>query len=143
MAQEEARYEQVRRWDGDVAGTGELDEVRAWVVWGEGRADDRAAEPERAEDLPGEPGNDIARQIAATNDPDWKPDASTSWIRVVEGDEQDVDGFVQDDESARGYAPYLMAPENTGEDTRMMGGVLRGDKVRRRKPGRMDTGRTS
>ena len=111
MAQEEAQHEQVRRWDGDVAGTGELDEVRAWVVWGEGRADDRAAEPERAEDLPGEPGNDIARQIAATNDPDWKPDASTSWIRVVEGDEQDVDGFVQDDESARGYAPYLMAPE--------------------------------
>jgi len=54
-----------------------------------------------------------------------------------------VDGFVQDDESARGYAPYLMAPENTGEDTRLMGGVLRGDKVVRRKPGRMDTGRTT
>ena len=88
MAQEEARHEQVSRWDGDAAGTGELDEVRAWVVWGEGRADDRAAEPERAEDLPGEPGNDIARQIAAANDPDWKPDASTSnwgpwtWLRL-------------------------------------------------------------
>ena len=142
MAQR-ARPEDVRRWERDVAEAPELDQVRAWVVWGDGRADDRGAEPERGEDLPGEPGNDIARQIASGHDPDWDGDAQRSWIRVVEADEQDVDAFVQETESARAYAPYLMAPENTGEDTRMMGGVLRGDKVIRRKPGRMDTGRTS
>jgi|SRR5436190_9103161 len=138
-----ARPDDVRKWEGDVAEDPALDEVRAWVVWGEGRADDRAAEPERAEDLPGEPGNDIAWRIASEHDQDWDADQQTSWVRLVEADEQDVDGFVQNEGSARGYAPYLMAPEHTGEDSGLMGGVLRGDKVTRRKPGRMDAGRPS
>src|SRR5204862_785360 len=105
-------------------------EVRAWVVWGEGPSPERAAEDERAAERPGEEANDVALAIARDRDPEWDPDADTSWVRIVEADENEVDGLMLDDESVRGYAPYLIAPENTGEDVTMMRGVLRSDSVR-------------
>jgi hypothetical protein len=143
MTNRRAEAEDVRAWDKGVAERNELDENRAWVVWGVGATDERAADPDRAAELPGEPGNDIATEIARERDPDWNADDDASWVRVVEADEDEVDALMVEDETVRGYAPYLIAPENTGEDLTRMRGVLRGDSVRRRKPGRMDAGRTS
>ena len=70
MASRRAETGDVRPWEGTVADANALDEVRAWVIWGDGPDAERAAEPDR-EERPGEPGNDIARQIAKTTDPDW------------------------------------------------------------------------
>src|SRR5919197_293798 len=97
------------------------------------------AEPERAE-LPGEEGNDLAWEIASENDSEWAGSGSveTRWVRIVDADENEVDGFVFDDETVRGYAPDLIARENESSPTRMRG-VLRRDVVKRRKPGRFDT----
>ena len=118
---------------------GGRDEIRSWVVWGLGADPERAAEPERAE-LPGEEGNDLAWEIASENDSEWAGSGSveTRWVRIVDADENEVDGFVFDDETVRGYAPYLIARENESSPTRMRG-VLRRDVVKRRKPGRFDT----
>src|SRR5205823_9009487 len=87
MTNRRAEAEGVRDWDKGVAERNELDEHRAWVVWGVGATDERAADPDRAAELPGEPGNDIATEIARERDPDFNPDADTSWVRVVEADE--------------------------------------------------------
>jgi hypothetical protein len=140
MSKRKAEANDVRPWQGTVAEDSELDEVRAWVVWGDGPDPDRAAEPERDE-RPGEPGNDIARQIAQTNDADWGSGAEPTWVRVVEADEDEVDALVLDDEQVRGYAPYLVNPEDAAAAPTTLRGVLRGDVVKRRKEKRFDTAR--
>jgi hypothetical protein len=129
----------VRAWDRGVAERNELDEVRTWVVWGEGALRERAAEPERAAERPGRPGNDIARRIAESVDPDWAKGGG--WVLLVEADEDLVDEWVLEDASVRGYAPYLVEPENAAAEPRRLQGVLRSDVVRRRKEHRFDTGR--
>jgi hypothetical protein len=136
-----AGAEDFRAWNHGVAERSDLDEVRTWVVWGEGPPLHRAAEPERAEERPGEPGNDIARHIAAANDPEWAKTEGPVWVVMVEADEDHVDEWVLEDESARGYAPYLVEPENASAEPQPLRGVLRSDVVRRRKEHRFDTGR--
>jgi hypothetical protein len=138
-----AEARDVRQWDGEVAAANDLDEVRTWVVWGVGAdpaTPDRAAAPEDEEPR-GRPGNDIARTIAAENDPEW---ASTpdwdGWVILLDADEDEVDGWTQDDERVRGYAPYLL--QAAEPDTKPMQGTLRNDKVVRRTGGeRLDAGR--
>jgi hypothetical protein len=135
-----AESKDVRDWDGVVAEANRLDEVRTWVVWGTGPDPERAAEPERAE-RPGEPGNEIARAIAAAHDPDWEAGDPDRWVTIVRADEDEIDSWVFDDESARGYAPYLAEPLPASPEPGMLRGVLRSDVVKRRKLGRFDAGR--
>ncbi|MDQ4096925.1 MAG: hypothetical protein M3144_03515, partial [Actinomycetota bacterium] len=131
-----AEASDVRQWDGDVAARNDLDEVRTWVVWGVGAdpsTPDRAAAPEDEEPR-GRPGNDIARTIAAENDPEWANTAEWDvWVILLDADEGDVDGWTQDDERVRGYAPYLL--QAAEPDTGLMEGTLRNDKVVRRTGG--------
>jgi hypothetical protein len=139
---------QRRRWDGHVAADHDLDEVRTWVVWGLG-AD--PAVPERAateaggeEGEPlGRPGNDIAARIAAASDPGWaEAPEYDRWVVVLDGDEDDVDAWAQDDGRVRGCAAYLLEAPDPGTD--LMEGTLRSDKVVRRTGGsRLDAGRPS
>lgn len=140
-----AEASDVRQWDGDVAAANDLDEQRTWVVWGVG-ADPSA--PERAaaegdEEVVGRPGNDIAHAMASESDPEWAAGADWDrWVILLDGDEGDVDGWAQDDERVRGYAPYLLAAADP--DTEPMEGTLRNDKVVRRTGGsRLDAGRPS
>src|SRR5439155_21384302 len=91
----------------------------------------------------GEPGNDIARKIAKGRDPEWDPADEDAWVVLLEAHEEVVDEWVLEDESVRGYAPYLMEPENAAAEPRRLRGVLRGDVVKRRKPKRFDTGMPS
>ena len=132
----------LRRWEGDVAAANELDEVRDWVVWGIGPPAERAAEdPLDADPRPGEPGNDLAEAIARGRDGEWAQERGPDhWVVVVRADEDDVDAWVQDDETVLGYAPYLVESDGARASTDLMRGVLRGDTVRRR---RFDTGRPS
>jgi len=120
----------LRPWHGTAAADDDLDETRAWVVWGVGAPADRAAVPEDAP--PEAETNEIARRIAETNDPGWSDDPGPVWVGVVEGDEDDVDTWMIDDESVRGYAPYLIAEDVGIPTSEPMRGVLRGDVVRRR-----------
>ncbi len=120
----------VRPWHGTAATSDDLDEDRAWVVWGTGSPSDRAAVPEDAP--PDARTNDIARRIAETTDPGWASDPGPVWVGVVEGDEDDVEAWMNDDEGVRGYAPYLIAEDPKIPDTEPMRGVLRNDVVRRR-----------
>jgi hypothetical protein len=125
----------------DRAAAGVGDEMRAWVVWGVGALPERAAEPEGA-DLPGEQAGDIARTMADRSDPEWaRLPSDDKWAVIVEADEQDVDAWVQDDEAARGYAPYLVAREDAAATPEIQRGVLRPDRVKRRKPKRFDAAR--
>jgi hypothetical protein len=139
MTKRRAEALDVRPWDGVVAEANELGEVRTWVLWGTGAPPERAAEPEQDE-RPGEPGTDIAREIADATDPGWSSSEPT-WIRVVEADEDEVDALVLEDEHVRGYAPYLVNPEDAAARPRIMRGVLRGDVVKRRKAKRFDAAR--
>jgi hypothetical protein len=97
-----------RSWNRDVPNENELTEIRPWVIWGE------AAPPERAatdvlEPVPGEPGNDLAWEIAAERDPGWASARSDeSFVMVWEADEDDVLALVEDDGRVEGYAPYLI-----------------------------------
>jgi hypothetical protein len=140
MSNRRAEARDVRPWEGAVAEANELDEVRTWVIWGDGPDVERSAEPERDE-RPGEPGNDIARDIARTNDPEWGHGGEPTWVRLVEADEDEVDALVLEDEQVRGYAPYLVNPEDAAAAPHTMRGVLRGDVVKRRKAKRFDTAR--
>lgn len=141
MTKRKAEARDVRTWEGAVAEANELDEVRAWVVWGDGPDPERAAEPDRDE-RPGEPGNDIAREIAKTNDPEWgRGGSQATWVRIVEADEDEVDALVLDDDQVRGYAPYLVNPEDAAAAPHTMRGVLRNDVVKRRKAKRFDAAR--
>ncbi len=133
-----AEARDVRAWIDTTAAANELDERRAWVVWGIGAPPERSAEPERDE-RPGDPGNDIAREIAEAVDPGWSHGDGPTWIRIVEADENEVDGLVLDDENVRGYAPYLMNREDAAARPEIQRGVLRPDVVKRRKPRRFDT----
>jgi hypothetical protein len=136
-----AEASDVRAWDGVVAEANQLDEVRHWVVWGTGPSAERAAEPERTE-RPGEPGNDIAWTIARRRDPDWANGDDTSmWVVVLEAEEDVVDEWTLEDESVRGYAPYLMAREDAGSEPGTIRGTLRNDVVKRRKDKRFDAAR--
>jgi hypothetical protein len=132
-----AEPNRTRDRDGATASGNEL-ETRSWVVWGVGTDPDRAAEPERAE-RPGEPGNDLAWEIASQTDAEWagSGNVETRWVRIVDAAESEVDELVFDDDTVGGYAPYLIARENESAPTRMRG-VLRSDVVKRRKPGRFD-----
>src|SRR3712207_4167530 len=116
----------VRQWDGDVAAANDLDERRTWVVWGVG-ADPSVPErgaAEGDEEVVGQPGNDIAHAIAADSDPQWAAAADWDcWVILVDGDEDDIDEWVQDDERVRGYAAYLLAAADP--DTEPMEGTLR------------------
>ncbi len=122
--------EGVRPWHGTAAAANDLDAVRAWVVWGTGAPSHRAAVPEDAP--PDAPTNDIARKIAETSDPGWGEDDEPVWLAVVEGDEDDIDAWMTDDQSVRGYAPYLIAEDAAVPSPEPMRGVLRNDVVRRR-----------
>jgi hypothetical protein len=138
-----AEAQDVRRWDGDVAAADDLDEVRTWVVWGVGAdpaTPERAAAPDDDEPR-GRPGNDIARTIAAGNDPEWASAPEWDlWVVLLEADEDDVDAWRNDDERVRGYAPYPL--EGADPDTEPMEGTLRNDNVvRRTGGGRIDAGR--
>ncbi len=135
-----AEADDVRSWDRGVAEANELNEVRAWVVWGVGAPPERAAEPEEAEARAGEPGSDIAHQMAAERDPEWA-DSDDAWVSIVRADEDEVDEWVQDEGGVRGYAPYLHAPEDAAARPEIHKGVLRGDVVRRRKQKRFDAAR--
>ena len=132
-----------RRFDGGVAAGDGLDEQRTWVVWGTG-AD--PAEPTRAataddEEPLGRPGDDIARSVASTSDPEWRPaDVDDAWVVLLDADESDVDAWATDDARVRGYAPYLLQPADPA--TEPMDGTLRPDRVVRRSGGqRIDAGR--
>lgn len=138
-----AEASDVRPWDGDVAAANALNEERTWVVWGVGAdpsAPERAA-AEEDQDVVGRPGNDIAQSIASTSDPEWANAAEWDrWVILLDADEDDVDGWAQDDERVRGYAPYLLAAADP--DTEPMEGTLRTDTVVRRTGGsRLDAGR--
>ena len=78
-------------------------------MWGVGATDERAADPDRAAELPGETGNDIAAEMARERDPDWNADDDASWVRVVEADEDEVDALMVEDEVVVGCvsAPQL------------------------------------
>jgi hypothetical protein len=140
MTKRRAEANDVRTWDRGVAETNDLDQGRAWVVWGLGPPPERAAEREAAEERPGQPGGDIARHIAETNDPEWA-DRDDRWLTVVEADENDVDEWVGSEPSARGFAPYLPNREDAAAEPQIQRGVLRSDVVRRRKEKRFDTAR--
>jgi hypothetical protein len=140
MPKRRAEANDVRAWNGEVAEANELGEDRAWVVWGVGPPPERAAEREAAEERPGEPGSDIARRIAESNDPEWAHQED-GWVTVVEADEDAVDEWVADEASARGYAPYLPAPEDAAAEPQIQRGILRNDVIRRRKAKRFDAAR--
>ena len=135
-----AEARDARTWEGDVAAANHLDEVRHWVVWGIGGLAERGAEdPMEGEMPPAEPGNDVAEAIARGRDPEWdREEEWDRWVVIVQADEDDVDAWGQNDETVRGYAPYLVDRDATRADTDRMRGVLRSDRVRRR---RFDTGR--
>jgi hypothetical protein len=137
MSPRRAEARDTREWQKDVAAANELEEVRTWVVWGVSAPPKRAAE-ER--ERPGRPGDEVARGIARTNDAEWPDGSDEAWVILLEADEDEVDAWVLEDESVRGYAPYLMEPENAAARPERMRGVLRGDVVRRRKPRRFDAG---
>ncbi|HEV3475634.1 MAG TPA: hypothetical protein VG602_09760 [Actinomycetota bacterium] len=140
MTKRRAEANDVRSWDRGVAEANQLGEVRGWVVWGLGPPPERAAEAEAAEERPGNPGGDIARQVAETTDPEWAGQ-DDGWVTVVHADEDDVDAWVADEPAARGYAPYLVAAENAAAAPKIQRGILRGDVVRRRKEKGFDAGR--
>ncbi|HEX2031856.1 MAG TPA: hypothetical protein VHL78_10710 [Actinomycetota bacterium] len=138
-----AETDKPERWDRDVAAENDLDEMRDWVVWGVGPPPDRAAAPEAAE-RPGEPGNDIARQIAEGNDPEWAESGDGgNWVVILRADEDHVDEWALEDEAVRGYAPYLINREDAEAKPERLRGVLRSDVVRRRKEKRFDAARPS
>jgi hypothetical protein len=53
-------------------------------------------------------------------------------VVLIDADEDEIDEFVQDNDSVYGYAPYLVEPEAAASTPARMEGVLRGDRVRRR-----------
>jgi hypothetical protein len=104
-----AETAKVRRWNGIIPNANELDEFRAWVVWGLAAPPEIAAEPERYP--AGAPADDIALAIASSADPEFAAaDEWHRWIMLVQGDEDDVDAWVNDHDEASGYAPYLIEP---------------------------------
>jgi len=97
-----------RSWSRDVASENELSKIRPWAYWGEAAPAERQAEDD-LDPLPGEPGNDLAWEIATATDPDWAARRSDdAFVMVVESDEDDVISLVEDDGRVAGYAPYLM-----------------------------------
>ncbi len=103
-----AESRSTRAWSGDVAAEDDLSAVRRWVYWGETAPPEQAAEDD-LDPLPGEPGNDLAWEIAMDADAGWagrRGDAS--FVMIVEGSEDDVGTLVDDDVRVQGYAPYLM-----------------------------------
>jgi hypothetical protein len=119
-----AHNHDTRDWVGDNAPP-EADEVREWVVWGAGLAD-----PSRVP--PGAPADDIALDIARAEDPYWSS-MSQTWCVVVRADENDIDAFVEEESSARGYAAFLMEGRNDEMPRGYMRGRLRSDVGPRRK----------
>jgi hypothetical protein len=98
----------VRSWNRGVPNENELTEIRPWVIWGETPPPERAAEDD-LDPIPGDPGADVAWQIAAERDEDWAGRRTDdSFVMVVEADEDDVIALVEDDGRVRGYAPYLL-----------------------------------
>lgn len=65
------------------------------------------------------------------------------WVVILRADEDEVDGWVLDDGTVRGYAPYLVNREDAAARPELLRGVLRSDVVRRRKPKRFDAARPS
>jgi hypothetical protein len=103
-----AESRKARSWNRDVPNENELTEIRPWAYWGETAPPEREAEDD-LDPLPGEPGNDLAWEIAAENDPDWAAGRDDdSFVMVVEADEDDVIALVEDDGRVQGYAPYLI-----------------------------------
>src|SRR5438067_3847371 len=99
----EAQRDDARQWTGDVPAHGAQDEFRHWVVWGVGRPPD---EEDGVDVSAVEAGNELAKVIAEQHDPDWG-ERDDGWVVFVEADEDEVDGFVLDNDSVYGYAPYL------------------------------------
>jgi hypothetical protein len=136
-----AEAAEARQWDGDVAAANELDEVRTWVVWGDGVPPEQAAVPE-TEERPGRPAGDVARMMAEGADPDWAAlPKDERWEVLLEADEDDVDAWAEEDDSVRGFTPYLVAPEDAAATPEIQYGIMRPDTVRRRKAKRFDAAR--
>jgi hypothetical protein len=103
-----AESPRARSWEHDVASDNELTEIRPWAIWGDAAPPERAA-TDTVDPLPGEPGNDLAWEIAAERDPVWAADkGDDAFVMVWEADEDDVEALVEDDPRVRGYAPYLI-----------------------------------
>jgi hypothetical protein len=97
-----------RAWSGDVAAVDDLSAVRPWVYWGETAPPEQQAEDD-LDPLPGEPGNDLAWEIAMDADAAWAGRrGDESFVMVLEAAEDDVSSLVEDDGRVQGYAPYLM-----------------------------------
>ncbi|MCU1452807.1 MAG: hypothetical protein JWN46_953 [Acidimicrobiales bacterium] len=93
-----------------VANADDLDERRIWVVWGLAAPPEIAAAPDD-QYPPGRPANDLALRIAAEHDPEFAAaDEWHRWAELVEGDEDDIDAWVVEHDTASGYAEYLMPP---------------------------------
>jgi hypothetical protein len=96
----------VRPWSGVVAADDRLGEERLWVVWGLAAPPEIAAVPDVYPE--GGPPTDVAIAIASTEDPEFAAaDENHRWVMLVEGDEDDVDAWVQEHPVARRYAPYV------------------------------------
>lgn len=92
----------VRSWTQTVATGNRLDEVRTWVVWGEGGAPPPDMREEQTDD-------EVALNFARAADPEWTqlPDRER-WAVLMTADEDDVDALVSQTQSARSYTPYLI-----------------------------------
>ncbi|HEV3354636.1 MAG TPA: hypothetical protein VG076_17030 [Acidimicrobiales bacterium] len=105
-----AESDKVRRWNGVVANANDLEKFRVWVVWGLAAPPDHGAEEDADLYPPGGAATDLAIEIAAENDPEFAAaDDDHRWVMLVEGDESDVDEWVQEHGGeAAGYASYLL-----------------------------------
>ena len=123
-----AGHTEARRWQGDNAVANELDEVRSFVVWGDGYLAPEGLTEARE-------GTDIAEGIARTADERWGAlSAEQRWCAIVVADEDEIDALVQDG-LATGYAPYLVDGKNEEipPDGGIMRPTLRSDVAPRRK----------
>src|ERR687888_334605 len=124
----DGQRDDIRRWEGDVPASGDVDQFRTWVLWGVGRPPDE----EYGVDVTAiDDANEIAEVIAEEHDEEWG-ERDDGWVVLVDADEDEVDDFVMDNESVYGYAPYLVEPESAAATPARMEGVLRGDRVKRR-----------
>jgi hypothetical protein len=103
-----AESPKARSWNRGVPNDNDLTEVRPWAIWGHETPSELAA-TDTSDPLPGDPGNDVAWELAQDADPEWaETRRDDAFVRVWETDEGDVLGLVEDDGRVEGYAPYLI-----------------------------------
>jgi hypothetical protein len=114
-----AESDKVRRWNGVVAHANELDEFQVWVVWGLAPPPEHAADPDLYP--PGARATDIAVQMACDADPEFAAaDDDHRWVMLVEGDEDDIDEWVNDNRPlASGFTAYLLEAARAAGDPAM------------------------